>query len=105
MTIVIINIATPENGTVKVSYIDYNNGQAAAPQTEVQNGGTVDLNAGDMWLVFACTPAQGYVLDTITVNGQAASNFGAWLFHLSNKEVTEYNVVLPTLIDSNNFIL
>ena len=89
-----INIATPTNGTVKVSYIDYNNGGAMAPQTEVQNGGTVDLNAGDMWLVFAVTPTEGYVLDTITVNGTAASNFGAWLFHLNNKEVTEYNVVV-----------
>ncbi len=87
-----INITQPENGSVAVSYIDYTQGGAQAPQTQIQSGATIDITAGEMWLVFAVTPAEGYELDSILVNGQAASNYGAWLFKL--REAGEYNVVV-----------
>ena len=40
---------------------------------------------------FVVTPAEGYVLDSITINGTSAVNYGAWLYQL--KEATELTVV------------
>ena len=91
---VTVNIATPENGSVKVTYLDFNNGGPAAPQTEITTGGKVDANAGNMWIMFTVTPAEGYVLDKITVNGNPAVNYNVWLYELKDKTVTEYNVVV-----------
>ena len=47
-----------------------------------------------MWIMFTVTPAEGYELDKITVNGNPAVNYNVWLYELKDKTVTEYNVVV-----------
>lgn len=82
----------PQNGTLKVTYLDFNNGGAAAPQTELQSGDKFAVDKTSYWLCFAVTANEGYELDKILVNGQEASNYGAWLYSI--KAAGEYTVVV-----------
>ena len=80
----------PQNGTLKVTYLDFNNGGAAAPQTELQSGDKFAVDKTSYWLCFAVTANEGYELDKILVNGQEASNYGAWLYSI--KAAGEYTL-------------
>ena len=82
----------PEHATLAVSYLDFNNGGAAAPQTALQSGGKFTVDKTSYWLCFVVTPEEGYELDKILVNGKEASNYGAWLYSI--KSAGEYTVVV-----------
>ena len=87
-----ITYDAPANGTLNLTYIDFNQGGAAAPQTSIATGGQIDVTAGKMWLVFNVEPAEGYALDSITINGNPAVNYGVWLYEL--KVEGDYNCVV-----------
>ena len=87
-----VTFEQPANASLKVTYLDFNNGNAAAPQTEIQSGDEITIDRTSYWLCFHVTPEEGYELDKILINGVEAVNYGAWLYNIKNPG--EYNVVV-----------